>query len=79
MKVSVINHADEVCIECKKRLPNSKLTAHDQGFILWDLIQRILNANIGKMAKEYRQQKLTRVNDVSFRKNIVVKCESTTI
>ena len=79
MEASVVNHVDEVCKECKNILPSSKLTTHDQGFLLWDLITRILNANIGKMVKQHWQDKLNRVNDVSFRKIIDVKCESTTI
>ena len=79
MEASVVNHIDEVCKECKKILPNSKLITHNQSFLLWNLITRIFNANIGKMVKQYRQDKLNRVNDVSFRKGVDVKCESTTI
>ena len=70
------NFINIICDKCQSRLPDDNLDKEDYVSLIWDVITRVLNANIGRMVKQCRQQKLTRVNDVSFRKRIAVKCQS---
>jgi hypothetical protein len=65
-----------ICEMSKFRSSNDTLDQSDRISLVWDLIDRVLNASIGDLVKQYRQLKLTRVNDVSFRKQIAVKCET---
>ena len=35
----------------KNRLPNLNLTNRDREYLLWDMVKRILNVNVGQMVK----------------------------
>ena len=70
------NHVDDICHATVTRLPKIKMDMDDRQILVWDLVDRVLNANIGQMVRLYRQRKLTRVNDVTFRKQLAVKCET---
>ena len=70
------NHVNDICDTTVTRLPKLKIDMEDRIQLIWDLENRVLNANIGKMVRLYRQRKLTRVNDVTFRKELAVKCET---
>ena len=43
--------------------------------LIFDLIERVLNAIVGGQVKIFRTKKLTRVNDVTFRTMLKTKCE----
>ena len=60
------NHVDDICHTTVTRLPKIKMDMNDRHHLVWDLVDRVLNANIGQMVRLYRQRKLTRVNDVTF-------------
>ena len=70
---------NEICNKTLEYIPITQLSMDDKQTLLWHLVDRILNAEIGHGVKQYRQNKLSRVNDVSFRKRLAVKYESTTI
>ena len=70
------NPVDDICNATVTRLPKLKMDMDDHRILIWDLVDRVLNANIGQMVRLYRQRKLTRVNDVTFRKQLAVKCET---
>ena len=70
---------NDICNTSLEVLPITKLSVDDRKSLIWNLFDRVLNAEIGRCVKQYRQNKLSRVNDVSFRKRLAVKCEATTI
>ena len=43
--------------------------------LLWELINRVVNATIGNTVRRYRCQSLLRLNTVAFRTELVVKSE----
>ena len=65
------NYINLICEESVHRLIKLKLSEDNRRALMWDLVNRIPNANIGQMVK---QDRLNRVNDVSFRKRLAVKC-----
>ena len=70
------NLVNVIC-ETSKMISSKRTLDHsDRVSLVWEIIERVLNASIGGLVKQYRQLKLTRVNDVSFRKRIAVKCET---
>ena len=58
-----------------KMRPTSYLSIEYRTSLLWDLVERILNVSIGGILKAYRSDTLTRVNNVTFRQRVAVKCE----
>ena len=43
--------------------------------LIYDLVNRVLNAVVGGQVKIFRTKKLSRVNDVTFRTMLKTKCE----
>ena len=43
--------------------------------LIYDLVNRVLNAIVGGQVKIFRSKKLSRVNDVTFRTMLKTKCE----
>ena len=43
--------------------------------IVWEIIERILNATTGEIVRNYRRDALVRVNTVAFKTEFVVKSE----
>ena len=43
--------------------------------LIYDLVNRVLNAIVGGQVKIFRTKKLSRVNDVTFRTMLKTKCE----
>ena len=56
MESGTIDHVAEVCNESKKRLKKLQLFLANHQYLIWDLVTRILNANIGHTAKQYPQE-----------------------
>ena len=47
--------------------------------LLWNIIDRVMNAMVGLRVKKYKSQKMVQVNNTSFWERITVKCETTNI
>ena len=56
IKADTIDHTAEVFNESKKRLSKLQLSLTNCQYLIWDLVNLILNANIGQIAKQYRQE-----------------------
>ena len=76
LELQANNHVDDICHATVTRLPKIKIDMDDRHHLVWDLVDRVLNANIGQMVRLYQQRKLTRVNDVTFLKELAVKYET---
>ena len=48
------------------RFPKLRLDQEDFMSLVWDLVNRVLNTTIGMMIEQYRELKLTQVNNVTF-------------
>ena len=48
------NYINLICEESVRRLPKLNLDVDDRIALIWDLVNRILNANIGQMVKQYK-------------------------
>ena len=66
----------EPCAISQTRVKYASLIVQARSDIFWELVNQILNAEIGGATKKYRNQTLTKVNDVSFRTFIEVKSEN---
>ena len=78
MNVETNNYIQNIC----EKAINNKDIALDIGNVealVQDLINRVMNAMIGMRVKRYSSEKMARVNNISFRKRIAVKCESANI
>ena len=64
---------EELCVISTHRLPIMILTYTDRSDLFWELVNRILNANIGRDTKKNCSDVLTRHNDVSSRLSVAVK------
>ena len=71
------DHDDiKVIVETMRKRVFTKLLHDDElESIVWELIERVLNATVGEFVREYRRQVLVRVNTVAFRTELAVKSE----
>ena len=60
-------------------LPKLQMDTQHKESLIYALTDRVLNADVGSLVKGYMKSILTRINDVSFRKRLAVKCESNNI
>ena len=58
---------------------NHDITNVDQSTILWELMNRILNAKIGRATRNYRYDVLTRHNGVNLKPSLTVTLEKKTL
>ena len=64
-----------IIVVMKKRVIIPHMKDEDLNSIVWELIERILNATIGEIVRNYRRDALVRVNTVAFRTELAVKSE----
>ena len=64
-----------IVLVMKKRVKVPHLHDEDLIHIVWELIERVLNATVGEFVRNYRRQVLVRVNTVAFRTELAVKSE----
>ena len=59
-----------------KEIPSlSTIDSEQIRLLIYDLVERVLNAIVGGQVKNFRTKKLSRVNDVTFRTMLKTKCE----
>ena len=56
----------------KSRVTSNILTDEYRKISIMNILNRVSNAKIGNMIKNYRSNNLTRVNDVKFRTNLAL-------
>ena len=78
MNIETNNYINNICEKAINEI-NISLDIGNMDALVWDLIDRVMNSMIGLQVKKYRSDKMARVNDVSFRKRIAVKCKSANI
>ena len=66
------NSISIICSTSEQRVTDDNLKYDNRKSLIWELVDSILNATIGKVTKTYRLNSLTRLNDVSFRPTIAV-------
>ena len=57
------------------RMTLVNLTKNDLIKLIWELIDRVINATVGDKVRRYRRQTLLRLNTVAFRTELAVKSE----
>lgn len=60
------------------RVKSNILTLERRKNVIWELTDRIINANFGLIVSNYRSDKLKRINCVNFRTEVAVKSEKKT-
>ena len=70
-----MNYIDDIVVVMKKRVITPHLNDQDLNSIVWELIERVLNATIGEIVRKYRRHALVRINTVAFRTELAVKSE----
>jgi len=69
------NEMNDLVTVIKKRVILTVLDNDDLINIIWEVIERVLNASVGEFVREYRRKVLVRVNTVAFRTELAVKSE----
>ena len=69
------NDIYNIMLIMKKRVITPHLDDDELQSIVWELIERVLNATVGEFVRNYRRQVLVRVNTVAFRTELAVKSE----
>ena len=70
------NDINGICVLMKKWVRIPHFHDEDLNIIVWELIERVLNATIGEIVRNYRRHSLVRVNTVAFRTELAVKSEN---
>ena len=70
------NDIDELIAVMKNRVKIPHLHDGDLNNIVWELVERVLNATNGEIVKNSRRQSLVRVNTITFRTELAVKSET---
>ena len=65
----------QLILTSRNRIKNLELTVNIRKDIIWELMDRMIDACFGRLIRQYRQNNLKRVNDVTFRTEIAVKSE----
>ena len=65
----------EICLTSRTRVKHVALTVDIRKEVIWELLDRIINACFGNVIRQFKENNLKRVNDVSFRTAIAVKSE----
>ena len=60
----------------KSRVITPHLNDNELQSVVWELIERVMNATVGEYVRNYRRQVLVRVNTVAFRTELAVKSEN---
>ena len=63
LKVGISNLVDDLCNVSVNRLPQLILSKEDRNLLVWDMIDKVLNSNIGAIVKSYQSNILSRVLD----------------
>ena len=66
----------DICLTSLERVKHKSLTMSIRKEIIWELIDRICNALFGRVIRSFREDRLKRSNDITFRTEIAVKSES---
>ena len=69
------NDINDLVVAIKKRIRLTVLQNNDLIDIVWEIIERVLNASVGEFVREYRRKVLVRINTVAFRTELAVKSE----
>ena len=69
------NDIKNMCMVIKDSMTLTYLKEEDLVKLLWELINRVVNATIGNKVRKYRCQSLLRLNTVAFRTELVVTSE----
>ena len=69
------NDIYNIMLIMKKRVITPHLDDDELQSIVWELIERVMNAAAGEYVRNYRRQVLVRVNTVAFRTELAVKSE----
>ena len=69
------NDINDLVLAIKKRIILTVLLNKDLIDIIWEIIERVLNASVGEFVREYRRKVLVRINTVAFRTELAVKSE----
>ena len=65
----------EICLISMTRVKHISLTIDIHREVIWGLIDRMINACFGNVIRQFRENNLKRINNVSFRTAIAVKSE----
>ena len=63
LKVGISNLVDDLCNVSVNRLPQLILSKEDRNLLVWDMIDKVLNSNIGAIVESYQSNILSRVLD----------------
>ena len=66
MSHEISKKVEEIVVLSVSNVDHDDLTRDDRKYLIYEIIDRILNAKIGALVREYRSDNLTRNSDAAF-------------